>query len=171
MPDPLQLTRTKGEPGRYLFGQYKNVAIAVWLASADGKATTEMARFTDRIAQEWNAFSIVHVVEASAGLPTREGRDGLVATARSHQAHLASVGALLLQSSMLATLMRAFVRGIRTLVRGGIDIQIEQHAASLAGWMAPRHSERTGVRITVSELGGLIAVARDLAAAQLPARA
>ncbi len=166
MSSAVPLTRAQGEPGRYLFAQYDNVAVAVWLTSADGPATQEMANFTDRIVRERNLFSIVHVLESGAGLPTREARDTLVATARAHREHLVSAGALLLQPGMVALLMRAFIRGIRTLVRGSVDIQIEQNAATLANWMAPRHAARTGTRLSASELASLVVDARERAAAQ-----
>lgn len=166
MPSAVQFTRAQGEPGRYLFAQYENLAVAVWLVSADGAGTKQMASFTDRITREHHRFSIVHVLESGAGLPTREARDTLVATARSHRDHLACAGALLLQPGMVAMLMRAFIRGIRTLVRGEVDIQIEQHAATLAAWMAPRHTARTGVRLSPSELTALIDDARERATAQ-----
>jgi hypothetical protein len=166
MFEPSQPNRVQGEPGRYLFAQYQNIAIAVWLASADGDGTRAMARFTDRIMHDCGLFSIIHVLEASAGLPTSEARDTLVTTARAHREHLVSAGALLLQPSMVAMLMRAFVRGIRTLVRGEVAIQIERQASTLTDWMAPRHTQRTGVRVTTSELQALIADARERAETQ-----
>jgi hypothetical protein len=163
------LTRTEHKPGHYFFGEWKDLAIVVWLASADENAAARMAEFTGRTARQWHKFSIVHVIEEGAGIPTRGGRDGIVATGRAHRENFACAGALLLQSGILATLMLAFLRGVRTLIRGGADIRIEEDVATLATWMAPRHSARTGTQISMAELSELIAEARGQAIGEPPA--
>jgi hypothetical protein len=162
-PAPQSL-RPQGEPGRYLFYEWKNVAIIVWLGSADAGATRHMTQFTDRIIREWKAFSVIHVIEESAGIPTPEGRSGFVETGRAHKGHLVCAGALLPHTGVLATLMRAFVRGVSTLLRGFVEVQIEQAAGPLASWMAPRHSERTGVQVSALQFEECIAEARKRAA-------
>jgi hypothetical protein len=123
-----------------------------------------MADFTDQLLREYPTFSVVHVIEENAGVPTRAGRDGLVSTARAHQGQLVCVGALLPQAALLATLMRAFVRAVRTLLRGNLHIIIEQDLAELITQMVPLHVQGTGVRITGSELANAIGEARRLAA-------
>jgi hypothetical protein len=162
--------RTQSEPGRYLFYEWKNVAVIVWLASADGRAARCMTQFTDRIIRDWKAFSVIHVIEESAGMPSREGRDGFVETGLAHKGHLVCAGALLPHTGVLATLMRAFVRGVSTLMRGSVEVQIEQAAAPLASWMAPRHSERTGVHVSALQFEECIAEARKRAAAGMQTR-
>lgn len=39
--------------------------------------------------------------------------------------------------------------------------KIETHAAALAAWMAPRHTTRTGARLSAAKLAALIADARE----------
>ena len=123
-----------------------------------------MARFSTEATRSWPTYSSVHIIEEGAGIPTKDGREALVERARSNGSRVACAAALLPESSVMATLMRAFVRGVRTLTRGAIDIGIEQQAEALAHWLAPRHSERTGVAVSQLQLEQLIRDARKRAA-------
>jgi hypothetical protein len=155
-----ELIQAVGERGRYCFAAWKNVAFIIWLAPADGDAIAAMSRFSDGVIRSWPSISSIHIIEAGAGMPTKTGRDTLTARAQSNKKHLACVAALMPEPSLTSTLLCAFVRGIRVLTRGGLDICIEQQVSPLASWLAPRHTERTGVSLSAPQLGQLIAGAR-----------
>jgi len=105
---------------------------SIWLSSADAADMAEMARFSAEVTRSWASYSSVHIIEEGAGIPTKDGpRKCLVERARSDAAAAwRARAALLPESSVMATLMRAFVRGVRTLTRGAIDICIEQKGES-----------------------------------------
>ncbi|MET0387584.1 MAG: hypothetical protein ABW321_16565, partial [Polyangiales bacterium] len=146
--------------GRCCFYALDNIVICVWLKPATSVEMTEMARFSDEVTQRWERYSSVHVIEDNSGVPTKDGRDTLIARARANKSRLACVAALLPEGNIMATLMRAFVRGVRTLTRGEIDIGIEQQPDALATWLAPRHSQRTGVTVSGQAIEDLLVAAR-----------
>jgi hypothetical protein len=61
--------------------------------------------------------------------------------------------------------MRAFVRGVRTVLRGRLKTVLEQDVAALVRNLALVHERETGVRLNSSELTAAIAETRRLAAA------
>lgn len=159
------LDKVRATRGVYAGAHWRDVAIFVWCVRAEGataKAATDIANELMRVHPR---FSIVHVVEDTAGLPTPEGRDAFVAAAQKDHDRVACVGVLLPATSVVATLMRAFVRGVRTALRGQLKTVLEQDVAALVRNVAVVHERETGVRLNSSELTAAIAETRRLAAA------
>jgi hypothetical protein len=155
------------QPGAYAFAHWKNVAILVWCTRADADSARQATGFADQLVAKYRHFSVLHIVEDTAGLPTAEGRDALIAVARKHNQHLACAGLLLPRSSILASLLRAFARTMRTLLRNEIEVLIEQDVLELASSVALVHSGRTGVRVTQQELANAVAHTRKLVVPEL----
>ena len=151
-------------PGRCFVGLWNNVAITVWLARPDGEAAKATVGFAEELRKSYSRFSVLHIAEEGAGLPTLEGRDELVAGARNNTRAVACVGVLLPQSNVIANMLRVFIRGVRTLLRGEIHTIVEQDVEALARLVAELHLRGTGIRIVASDLVAAIEQARRLAA-------
>ena len=158
-------SKTLAKPGRSFVGLWNNVAITVWLARPDGETAKATVSFAEELKKTYSMFTVLHIAEKGAGLPTPEGRDELVAGARHNTESVACVGVLLPESSLLANMLRVFMRGVRTLLRGDLNTVLEQNVDTLARLVVELHVRRTGVRIVPRELAVAIEEARRLAAA------
>jgi len=158
------LDKYDAQPGAYTFAHWKNVAILVWYVRADGESARKATGFADQLIEKHDRFSVIHVVEETAGLPTSEGRDVLTAVARKNKQHLACAGLLLPRSPILAAMMRTFARSMGTILRGEIEIMIDHDMLALATGLAPVHATRTTVRCTPHDLVNAIEQARRFAA-------
>jgi len=157
------LSRSEAKKGEYAVAQWKNILFLVWCTRAERDNVRSARTFTEPLRREYARFSVVHVLEDTAGLPSADGRDELVAVIRENAERFACVGALLSESVVMASLLRAFVRGVRTLTRGELEVMIEHDFKVFANAFAPLHSKRSGVRVTATDLIQAIAEARKLA--------
>jgi hypothetical protein len=83
--------------------------------------------------------------------------------ARRNKEAVACFGLLLPKNVVLATLLRSFVRGVRTLLRVPLDVMIHDELTTLASEFAAGHQQKTGVRFTAYELASAVEQARRLA--------
>ena len=147
------------------FAHWKNVAILVWSRSADGPTARAATAFADELLHGNPMFSVIHVIEPGCGLPSPEGREAFLNAARQNRHRVACVGVLQLQSSVLATLMRALVRTVRTIMHGELNTIVEADVKALARELAIDHTTRTGHPISASELVMAIDETRRVATA------
>ena len=119
--------------------------------------------FAGELMREHAQFSVVHVAEETAGLPTTEARGVFADVLRSKTQTIAAIALLLPRSPVLATLLRTFVRGLRTVLRMPLDVIIDDDLAVLAAAFTSAHQKLTGVRLQASELVDAIQTARRLA--------
>jgi hypothetical protein len=159
----IALTRIQDNAGACLLAQWKNVVIIVWRGTADGPSTRECISFVDGVLREYATFSVIHVIESSAGVPRRDGRDGLLAAERGRRQQRACIGALLPEASIVSTLLGAFARGIRTLAKVDINLIVEQNLDKLVAQVVYLHVRDTGIRITSQELSDAVRQARQRA--------
>lgn len=145
--------------GHYAVGHWRNVAIISWQARADARTAREVVEFVDLLLLRPSMFSVIHVVEESAGLPTPEGRDALIAPARANRERVACVGVLLPEAQIIATMMTVFVRAARTVLRGAVEIVVEQRVQSLVSEVLKTHERRAGERL---DAAGLLAAVDEV---------
>ena len=147
---------------------WKNLALTVWTERPDGETAKASVSFAETLMPAYPKFSVVHIVEETAGLPTSEGRDELVSGARKNMSNVACVGLLLPELNVVATMLRVFMRGVRTLLRGELKTVVEQDVEALARQVVVLHERYAGVRIAPSDLVAAIGEARRLAAGDAP---
>lgn len=160
---PGMLTRTHVVRGRFAVGHFKNVSITAWLVRGDAESVRGVIAFSDLLQRAYPRFSALHVVEANSGIPTQDGREAFADAARASGDKLACVGVLLPHSAVTATLMKAFVRTVRMLVRSQVEALVEHDASALMPSFVAAHERGTGVRIAVNELADAVATVRALA--------
>ena len=158
------LDRTLKPSDGCALGHHKNVSIVAWRMRADAAHVDAMAKFGEQLIPQYKVFSVIHVVEEAAGLPTSDGRDQFVAMRTRNKSALGVLAVLLPQSSVLATMLRAFVRGLRTILRGDLEVIVEQDLGRLTRELIRHHERRTGVKLEESELAAAIAETRRLLA-------
>ena len=139
--------------------------ITVWLARPEGETAKASIGLAEELKKNHAKYSVIHVVEPGAGLPTPEGRDELVAGARRNVGTVVCVGVLLPEGSVLSSMLRVFIRGIRTLLRGEMTTVIELDVDALARQVVEHHARGSGVRLVPRELAAAINEARRRAIA------
>ena len=159
-------SRSRVSVGDHAVVHWKNVAIFVWGARPTGESTRAGVEFAGELMKEHASFSVVHVAEETAGLPTTEARGVFAEVLRSKKQTIAAIGLLLPRSAVLGTLLRTFVRGLRTVLRMPLDVIIADDLAVLATTLTLSHQKLTGVHFQASELADAIQAARRLARGQ-----
>jgi hypothetical protein len=148
---------------------WKNFALVSWQARADSECARELIRFADLLIPTQRMFTVVHVVEETAGLPTSDGRDEFIASIRAKGTqHLACLGVLLPNAPVIATMVRTFARASRTLLRGELQIVVENDARALARGVLRIHASRTGVQASEGEFVVALDELRRLSPARSP---
>ncbi|HKP57721.1 MAG TPA: hypothetical protein VJV78_13410 [Polyangiales bacterium] len=158
-------SKTQRSPGRYFVALWNNIAITVWLARPDGETAKASVSCAEELKRTYSKFSVLHIAEEGAGLPTSEGREELIAGARNNARCVVCVGVLLPEGSVFANMLRVFIRGVRTLLRGELNTVLEQDVVALARLVVEIHVRGTGVRIAANDLVAAIGEARRLAVA------
>lgn len=156
-------TRTQVVPGVCAMGQWKSFAIFVWHARADAPSASEAVAFGNQVMNRHPLFTPLHVVEETAGLPTPEGRDALLAPARVNRARTACIGVLLPEATLVAAMMRVFVRAASVILRGEVETVVAPNVAQLVREVLAVHQRRTGERIAAGELAAAIDAVRRIA--------
>jgi hypothetical protein len=141
--------------------------MVVWTARADGETARLAVDHVNLLKNDYPKFSVLHVVEKSAGLPTKEGSDRLVHAGREDSHRVAVVGVFLSDAGVLATMMSAFVRSTRILLRGQLNTIVDHRLDALVESFVPQHVAGTGVDISASEFTAAIAEARRRAALKI----
>lgn len=157
-------SKTHTTPGCCFVALWNNVEINVWLDRPNGVASKITVKLVEELRQTHDKLSVLHIMEDGAALPTLEGRDELMAGARNNATALACVGVLLPSKSVVANMLRAFVRGFRTLLPFDMTTVVEQDMDTFLRQVVDLHVRNSGVKITTSDLGAAIADARRLAA-------
>lgn len=141
---------------------WRSFAIVAWQSRADGPSAKEAVRFADQLIGKTQKFSVIHVVEGTAGLPTPEGRNEFVAITKRHNDYVACVGVLMPESQVVASMLRVFVRGIHTLNPGALETIVEREVSVLARKVAQTHERRAAQRFDPIELESAIDAVRRL---------
>jgi hypothetical protein len=158
------LTKEMARAGACYAVHWKNVALAVWNTRANGETAGLAVDHSNLLKNEYPMFSVIHVVERTAGLPTKEGSERLVQAGRADAHRVAVVGVFLSDAGVFATMMGAFVRSTRMLLGGKLNFVVDHRLDALVAAFVPQHVAGTGVSITPDELAAVITEARKRAA-------
>jgi len=143
---------------------FKNVAIFVWLGRADGETMAKVTKFADQLLVEYPRLSLLHVVGRNMGLPTREGRERIVAAARKNKQKIACIGVLVPHSGFYMRMLLTFLQALRTLLGGDTRTVVDRDAQALVRRFVAAHASQTSVAILADDLAQAIEEARLAAA-------
>lgn len=168
MSNPDELRLLDHEPARFAFFAWNNITVMVWLALPDATDVARLIKMGEGRAAEQSAkLSDVHLVPHKVGLPDAEARDALLRASRSGARHLAAVGVWLAGAGFWASAVRGFVTSLNVVLKAPFELRMFGDQKDLAEWLAPLHTERTGIEITVPRLRDVMQAAQHRAE-QLP---
>jgi hypothetical protein len=150
----VQLRHYRTIPGVYTGYVYLNVNFVFWF----GPATLESCALLDedgrkRAAEHPEGLSSINVmVPGGRGLPEAAARAELARIMHDHGKSTAAVAVIIPGSGFFVSAMRSLIAALSMVRPQGMPLQTFGDAAQLSEWLAPIHSERTGVPLTAAEL-------------------
>jgi len=151
------------EPGHFCCTIWQNVSILIWADRATKEALGRIQRRVTRpmIEQYPNGHSNVAFVLAGVQPPTPEAREIFTHLYKEGVGDLKCVGVVLEGDGFWASMLRSSITNMQ--IESGRKTALGQYTSvdEIAAWMAPLHSERTGVEITALQLRVALRAARN----------
>lgn len=150
------------EPGTCSAGAWANLTITRWQNRATGPAVERVARVSREIRAAYpNGISSVHLLCEGTGLPTPEGREGLMRLMNSQVEQLACVAIVIGGSGFWASAIRSMITGLRSMSSRAYELKLMGSIDEVAAWVPGVHTRRTGVAIRNDSLARALAVANQ----------
>jgi hypothetical protein len=151
MADSLEFL--DGEPGTCRIAVLRNVMIVHWTSRATAEAAGRLTAATDHVLETYPAgLSAVHVLATTAGLPTPEGRAGLIQIMNEKAAQIACVAVVVGGTGFWASAMRSFITGLRFVSPRNFDLRLHGTLEEVLMWLPKQHAKVTGVAIDERQL-------------------
>jgi hypothetical protein len=146
MPETLEFL--DGEPGICRIAALRNVMIVHWTARADGSAVKRVSNAFDHMLESYaTGCSAIHIISSTAGVPTPEGRAGLIEIMNERASKIACVAVVVGGTGFWASTMRSFVTGLRFMTPRNFELRLHGKPAEALEWL-PKHSAKlTGVQV------------------------
>lgn len=142
-----------GEPGTCRIAALRNVMVVYWTSRATGAAAVHVAAATVHVLETYPAgLSAVHVIADKSGLPTPEGRAGLIQIMNEKAAQIASVAVVVGGTGFWASAMRSFITGMRFVSPRNFDLRLHGTVAEVMMWLPQQHARLTGVTLDERQL-------------------
>lgn len=151
--DPAAL-RVTYDRDRVLFARWHNVGIGIWGTHADARHADALARTIDDHVRECpEGISTISVVLPNVSLlPSGPERELTQRVVQDNAAHFIAIATVLLSTGFAAGAMRGFLTSLYFFQRSPYKFRIFSKLSDVATWVAPIHSERSGVQITAHTL-------------------
>ena len=142
-----------GEPGTCRIAALRNLMVVYWTSPATGEAAARLAAATEHVLKTYPAgLSAVHMIADKSGLPTAEGRAGLVQIMNEKAAQIACVAVVVGGTGFWASAMRSFITGMRFVSPRNFDLRLHGTPAEVMMWLPQKHAKVTGVAIDERQL-------------------
>jgi hypothetical protein len=141
------------EPRHFSCSVWQNVSILIWADRATGEALARIQRVTKQMIERYpNGHSNVAFVLAGVQPPTPEAREIFTHLYKEGVSDLKCLGVVLEGDGFWASMLRSSITSMQ--IQSGRKTALGQYTSvdEIAAWMAPLHSERTGVAITPLQL-------------------
>jgi hypothetical protein len=157
---PLQLLET--EPGACCTGSWANLTITRWQGRGTGPAVERVAKVSAEVrAQYPSGISSVHLIVEGAGLPTPEGREGLVRLMNAHADQLACVAVVVGGTGFWASAIRSLITGMRAMSSRAYELRLVGHIDEVVSWLPAPHAARSGITLAPADLARVLGAASD----------
>jgi hypothetical protein len=146
MADTLEFL--DGEPGTNRIAVLRNVMIVHWTSRATGPATTRLADAFEHVLKTYpTGSSAVHVIADKVGVPTPEGRAGLMQIMTERADKIACVAIVVGGTGFWASTMRSFITGMRFMTPRSFDLRLHGTTAEAMEWLPVQSAKITGVPV------------------------
>jgi hypothetical protein len=146
----------------FLVATWKNISIVVWGTRATPALVTEMDRALEPFdAMRSSGFSSIHFITKDAPPPAGEARDMLRRLGARHAKTLVCVCHVVEASGFWASALHSVILGLNLIARRPYELQIASSIQEVARWLPDRHTRRTGVAISETELENVLTSLRQ----------
>jgi len=148
--------------GDFLVATWKNISIVVWGTRATPALVTEMDRALRPFdVMRSSGFSSIHFIAKDAPPPAGEARDMLRHSAARHAKTLVCVCHVVEASGFWASALHSVILGLNWVAQRPYELQIASSIQEVARWLPDRHTRRTGVAISLTELENVLTSLRQ----------
>lgn len=148
-------------PGVVIVRGWRNLAIVVWTAQANGPAAELVNQTMNRPDTRGSRQSYVHVIHNKLPLPDGAARRSFMNLMRDRGRELACVGVVVLGGGFWASAMRNAVIGMRVLAPSNFDFNVFGSCEEVVDWLPAAHERQTGVAVPASALSQWLNTARE----------
>jgi hypothetical protein len=146
MPETLEFL--EGEPGTCRIAALRNVMIVHWTSRATGSAAAKLSAAFEQVLKSYPmGSSAVHVISREAGLPTPEGRAGLMQIMTERAEKIACIAVVVGGTGFWASAMRSFVTGMRFMTPRNFELRLHGTTAEALTWLPAHSAKVTGVSV------------------------
>jgi hypothetical protein len=148
------VTEASAYPGVHSSFVWQNVAITVWFGPATMQSLVVFEKGCKSFcAQHPEGVSSVHImVPGGTSMPTAEARARVGSIMRENAQRTVAAATLIPGNGFWASALRSMVTAILLLAPRSLAFRIFGDLESLAAWLAPLHSQGTGVNVQPHEL-------------------
>lgn len=145
-------------PGAFHFGSCNNIMFAAWEAPADAISVSRL----DALGKDFQRAhpgkrqSGIHIVREGVGLPTPEGRAGLMKMMKADSDHFGAIAVVICGSGFVASAVRSFLAGLRLLAPRTFEFRLHAKTSEILKWFPAAHFSRTGEQVDAPRLGRMI---------------
>jgi hypothetical protein len=151
-----------GEPGTCRIAGLHNVMIVSWMSRATGAAATRLANATQRMVAGYpRGMSAIHLIANKVGVPTPDGRAGLLKIMSEQSKSLGCVAVVVGGTGFWASTMRSFITGMRFLTPRNFDLRLHGSSMEVLEWFPQRHETTTGVSINAATLARVLSAVEE----------
>jgi hypothetical protein len=153
------------DPGRFRYSGWRNVTIGVWAGQATQEAAERILRLSKLMASQHDGghSSVVFVLDG-APAPTQEANEVFAKIYDDKISDLTCMAIIIEGGGFWASRIRSTITSLRMSTPGAMMIRVADNVDQVVDWLPAEHSQRTGVKITPSELKTVLTATRSLAA-------
>jgi hypothetical protein len=149
------------EPGAFLFGHWKNIAILAWAAQANASTIARLKHALSRVVSHPGGRSTISVIAEGLPLPTQEARAGLVDLV-NQGAGLACLAVVVNGTGFGSSALISAHTEMRNKSKRTYEMGVLGSVEELKVWLPPLHLRRTNVRIEPEQIGDNVHRAFDI---------
>lgn len=150
----LAALRVTYDCDRVLFARWHNVCFGVWGTHADARHADALARTIDDHVRAYpEGISTISVILPNVSLlPSGPERELTQRVVRDNAAHFIAIATVLLSTGFAAGAMRGFLTSLYFFQQSPYKFRIFSKLSDVGTWVAPIHSERSGVQVAAHAL-------------------
>jgi len=166
---PEELRILDREPGKFLFGQWKNITVLAWAAQADANTIARLRRSLASVVGTCpGGRSTVSIIAEGLPPPTDDARERVADLMNGDNIDLACLAIVVNGSGFMSSVLRSMHTGMRIGAPRSYEMAMFGTTDELARWLPPLHLAKTGVHIDAAELRKIVCDALSAAAETAP---
>ena len=153
------------DPGRFRYSAWRNLTIGVWAGQATREAAERVLRVSKHMASQHDKghSSIVFVLDG-APAPLPEANAVFAKMYDNQVSDLSCLAIVIEGGGFWASRIRSTITSLRISTPGSLMIRVADKLEQVVEWLPAEHTQRTGMKVTPSELRAVLTSTRALVA-------